>query len=124
MTLFTYQAKNKAGETYENTIEAADKIALYKIIHEEGGTLVSVKEAKSASLLNLSLDSFFAGITTQEKINFAKNLGAMIDAGLSVTRTLSVMNKQAKRKPLKALLTDLEADVSRGTTLSESLAKR
>lgn len=122
MLQFRYQAKNKEGQIYERSVEAADRLSLYGVIREEGGTVVSITETKGFSKpINITL---FGGIKTQEKINFAKNLGAMIDAGLSVTRALSVMSKQTKRKPLKALLSELESDVSHGTTLSESLAKR
>ncbi|MDO8565090.1 MAG: type II secretion system F family protein [bacterium] len=128
MPLYKYKAKSKTGEVYERAVEAADKFALYKIIREEGGTVVSIKEATGLGILNssfsFSLGSFFGGIKTQQKINFAKNLGSMIKAGLPVTRAISVMGKQTKSKSLKSLLADLEADVSHGTTLSEALNKR
>jgi type II secretory pathway component PulF len=65
----------------------------------------------------------FGGIKTHQKITFAKNLGLMISAGLPMTRALSVMGKQSKSKPFKKLLSDIEADVSHGKTLSESLNK-
>ena len=126
MPLYKYKAKNGAGEVYERSVEAPDKFALYKIIREEGGTIVSVKESKGLPGIgaSFSFGSLFGGIKTQQKINFAKNLGSMISAGLPVTRALSVMGKQAKSKAFKTLLADLEADVSRGSTLSESLSKR
>ncbi len=123
MTLYKYKAKNKAGELYERAVEAVDKFALYKIIREEGGSVVSIRETKRFNF-NISFGSFMGGIKTQQKINFAKNLGAMITAGLPVTRAISVMGKQAKGQALKSLLLNLEADVSHGSTLSEALGKR
>lgn len=123
MALFKYQAKNKEGEIYEKTVEVADRLAIYGIIREEGGTVVSIREVKSL-LPKMSLGSFFGRIKTQEKINIAKNLASMVDAGLSVTRALGVMAKQSRSTNLKALLATLESDVSHGLTLSESLAKR
>ncbi len=123
MVLYKYQAKNKTGELYERSVEVADKFALYKIIREEGGSVFSVREVKGF-MTSISFGNLFGGVKTQQKINFAKNLGAMIDAGLPMTRSLSVMSKQAKSKPLKSLLSDLEADISHGSTLSESLSKR
>lgn len=122
MPLFKYTAKNKDGESYERTVESPDRYALYKVIHDEGGTPVSIVEAGIKT--KISSASFFGGVKTQEKINFAKNLGSMVRAGLSVTRALSVMGKQAKRKPLKAVLSELESDVSKGASLSEALGKR
>jgi type IV pilus assembly protein PilC len=123
MALFKYTAKDKEGTQYEKTVEAPDRLALYGIIREEGGTVVAIHEAKKPSP-GLSFGGIIGGVKMQDKINFAKNLGAMLDAGLSVTRALSVMNKQAKSKAFKAVLADLEDDVSHGITLSEGLAKK
>jgi type IV pilus assembly protein PilC len=123
MAIFKYKARNSSGEVYERDVEAPDRYALYKIIRDEGGTVVSIEE-KRGLRKSLSLGSLFSGVKTQEKINFAKNLGSMITAGLPVTRALSVMSKQVKSKAFKSLLTDLEADISHGSTLSDALGKR
>lgn len=122
MTLYKYIAKDKEGKEYERTLEAKSRVDLYGIIREEGSSVVSIREAKSIASL-ISLSSIFGSVKTYQKITFAKNLGLMINAGLPMTRALSVMGKQSKSKPFKKLLSDLEADVSHGKTLSESLGK-
>lgn len=123
MTLYRYKAKDKEGNIYERTLEIGNRLDLYGVIREEGGTVISIKEARSRISL-ASLPSVFGGIKTHQKITFAKNLGMMMNAGLPVTRALSVMGKQSKSKPFKKLLSDLETDVSHGKTLSESLGKQ
>lgn len=122
MTLFKYQAKDKNGKTYERTLEARNRLELYSVIRKEGGSPISIREIKNALSLG-SLGNLLDGIRTHQKITFAKNLGLMINAGLPVTRALSVMSKQAKKGSLKKLLSDLEADISHGKTLSESLSQ-
>jgi len=124
MTLFKYQARNKEGQVYERSVEALDRIALYKVIRDEGGSVVVVHEEKPASsFFSFSFGSLLGKVKTQDKINFAKNLSSMIDAGLSVTRALNVMSKQSKSKGMRDLVSDLESEVSHGVTLSEALAK-
>lgn len=123
MALFKYQAKNKSGEVYERTVEAVDRFALYKVIRDEGGTVVTITEEKKSSG-QFSLNSLFGRVKTQDKINFAKNLGQMIDAGLSVTRALAVMSKQSKSVAMQSMLLELESDVSHGVTLSDALSKK
>ncbi|MBX4181403.1 type II secretion system F family protein, partial [Candidatus Parcubacteria bacterium] len=122
MTFYKYKAKSASGEEYERSVEAPDRFALYKIIRAEGGSVISIKEMKKAGG-NISTGSLFGGISAEQKINFAKNLGSMLAAGLPVTRAITVMGKQAKHKNFKKLLADIEADVSKGLTLSEALAK-
>src|SRR3989344_6074031 len=122
MTLYKYKAKDKEGKIYERTLEAPSKVEVYGEIRTENGTPILIKEVGRFKNI-FSFKDLFGGIKTQQKINFAKNLGAMINAGLSVTRALSVMSRQSNKKSFKKLLTDLESDVSHGKTLSESLAK-
>ncbi len=124
MTLFTYQAKDSQGNTYTGSHEAPSKLELYAFIREEGGRLISVKEVRTGSMFAGMFAKFFGNIGTHDKITFARNLGAMITAGLSVTRALAVMEKQAKNKALKSLLTELANDVSKGEPLSAAMAKR
>ncbi len=123
MTQYTYTAKRSDGSTYESAFEAKSKLEVFSHIRGEGGTLISLKEAKSKSGGLGSLGSLFGGIKTHQKITFARNLGSMITAGLPVTRALEVMEKQAKNKTLKNLLSDLEAEVSKGQPLSEAMKK-
>lgn len=123
MALFKYTARNKEGEVYERMTEVADRLAVYGVIRSEGGSVVSIKEVKSF-IPSISLASLFSGVKTQDKINFAKNLSAMVTAGLPVTRSLAVMGKQAKSKALTALFVGLESDVNHGVTLSDALSKR
>ena len=123
MPLYKYKAKDKEGKIYEKTLEVQSRYDLYTIIREEGGSVVSIHEVGKIKLPS-SFGNIFNGIKTQQKITMAKNLGLMMNAGLPVTRALSVMSRQSKSRPFKKLLTDLETDVSHGKTLSESLGKR
>ena len=122
MTLYKYKARDREGKIYERNTDVKSRAEIYGLIREEGGSPVSIEEVKSFLSME-SLSSIFSGIKTQQKIVFAKNLGLMMDAGLPVTRALSVMGKQAKGKAMKKLLSDIETDISHGQTLSESLNK-
>lgn len=123
MTLYTYKAKNKDGKEYEKTLEAESRLEIYNVIRDEGATVVAIRETKKP-LARLSPRGLFKGVKTHEKITFAKNLGSMMKAGLSVNRALSVMSRQSKNKAFKALLMELESDISHGKTLSESLSRQ
>jgi type IV pilus assembly protein PilC len=122
MPLFTFKAMKSTGEAFEGTRESADKFALYKELKSEGVTVVSAEEGKkggfSMSFGNIKL---FSRVKPQDKITFARNLGAMIEAGLPVSRALQVMEKQAKNPKLKEALAGILSDIDGGKTLSESM---
>lgn len=121
MATYTYKAKDAEGKEYEGTHEAADKFALYRDIKKEGGQVLSATEqkVKGAGALSFKLP-FVGGVKMHDKIIFARNLSSMIEAGLPITRALSIMERQSKGE-LKKVLQRLEEEISKGVTLSEAM---
>lgn len=122
MTHFIYKAKNTEGKVHKGEMDAKDKYDLYKMIREGGEEVVNVREKSSGGgFITKLLPTMGQKVKTQEKINFARNLGSMIGAGLSMSRALSVMERQTGNKTLKKILVALQEEVSSGKTLSDSM---
>lgn len=121
MAHFTYKAVNSSGQSYEGEMDAQDRFVVYRKIRSEGGSVVFVNEVKKRTLFDGKFSNMFGSIKAIEKITFARNLGSMIEAGLSVTRALTVMEKQSKNKKLKAILNSLNENISKGQSLSDGM---
>lgn len=126
MAHFIYKAKKSSGEIYKGERDANDRFDLYKILKQSGEEVIEVKEKRGVNLvsksnLNISLP-FLNQIKAQEKINFARNLGSMITAGLSMSRALTVIERQSKNKKFKKVVNDIQENITKGKTLSESMA--
>lgn len=122
MPIFHYKVVDKEGKKQEGTMEAKDKFALYHFIKQDDSTVISVdeiKSKKSLSFLNFDL-SFLKGVRMHDKITFAKNLSKMLDAGLPITRGLSIMERQASGI-FKKILVSLNESISKGNTFSDSM---
>lgn len=124
MPTFHYKALNKEGSSYEGTMEAADRFAVYRKIREAGDSVIFATEERSRAARLFSNIGFGGKVKQHDKIIFARNLAAMIEAGLPVTRALAVMEKQAKQRALKTTLKDLIDDVTKGKSLSESMKSK
>lgn len=123
MSHFIYKAKKPSGEVYKGEHDAADRYELYKILKESGDEVVDVREGKSMNLKAFSISlPFLHSVKAQEKITFARNLGSMITAGLSMTRALAVMERQTRNKEMIKILAALQAGVGEGKTLSEAMS--
>jgi len=123
MTHFIYKAKKANGEVYKGEHDANDRYDLYKILKQSGEEPIEVKEKSLASVKNISISlPFLHAVKTHEKITFARNLGSMITAGLSMSRALEVMERQTKNKELKKILNSLQENISQGKTLSDAMA--
>lgn len=120
---FKFKAQKSTGEIYEGEREAIDKFTLSKDLKSEGDSIISASEVMAPKKFDLmSYFKFFGGIKMHEKIVLARNLGAMLEAGLPLSRALAVMEKQARKQSLKELLATVNNNISKGKTLSQSLA--
>ncbi|MEK7635438.1 MAG: type II secretion system F family protein [Patescibacteria group bacterium] len=108
------------GEELEETKEFSDKATLYKEVRSSNGSIISAEEVKG-NKIGLKFFSLNRKIKSQEIITFAKNLSVMVDAGLAVSRALSILTKQSKNKGLIVILESLNDSVNGGETLSKSL---
>jgi type IV pilus assembly protein PilC len=122
---FKFKAIKNNGKRYEGTAESQSKFSLYNELKADGNMLISAEELNPAKLWNYLLKyfSFFGGISTAQKITFAKNLSAMTKAGLSLSRALSVIERQTKNTRFKNVVEGLNLEIKKGNTLSEALKK-
>lgn len=102
-------------------IEADSRFNVYATIRNEGGTVVHIEPQKTFSLSRFNI-SFGTGVKRIEIIQTAKNLSAMLSAGLSISRALSVIERQSSNKSLKNIMTGLSEAVRKGSSFHESLA--
>ena len=126
MPTFTYKAI-RSGETepYEGTVEAEDRFKVYSLVRKENAQILSVEEKTfgGVSLLKGDVLAPLRRVSETDKILFARNLGAMIKAGLSISRALSVLERQTTSLKLKEVLSCLSNDIQKGSSLSEAMAK-
>jgi len=81
-------------------------------------------EESSTSWLNLNRwNALLSSVKEYDKILLARNLGAMLTAGLALARALAVLERQTKNPKLKGVIAQIASDVRRGNTLHDALAK-
>ena len=125
MSHFIFKAKKLSGEVYKGERDANDRYELYKILKDQGEEIIEFKEKKQSKGFNFNFNlSFFDKVKTIEKINFARNLGAMLEAGLALSRALVVIERQSKNKSFKKAVGNLIQEVDKGVTLSEAMSKQ
>lgn len=127
MPSFTYKAKKADGPEYDGTFDGVDRFALFRHIREEGGTVISFeeKDGERRHTLNVSLDAinvFLSRVKEHDKISLARNLGAMLSAGLAVSRALAILDRQMRHPALRKIFTHLQNSISAGKNLHEGLA--
>ena len=121
---FKYKIQNKNKEIVEGVIESPDKFVLAREFREKGEIPLSISEVGDNKGKGLSMNiTLFRGVSLSEKMMFTNNLSGMLSAGLSLSRALSILEKQSTNSYFKEVLVALEDDVSKGNTLSEGMKK-
>lgn len=124
MAKFSYTAQKSDGEMYSGTTEARDRFELYQIVRREGGHIISMDQQGAGGWLDIQYwNARFSTVKEYDKVLFARNLGAMLSAGLSLARALSVLERQTTSVRLKQVIGEVAAGVRKGETLNEGLKK-
>lgn len=120
--LATIRKQGTADE--ERIVEAVSRFEVYDRVRGEGGYVVAIEEQRGFSLgalarFNISIGS---GVKRIEVIRMSKNLAAMLSAGLSVSRALSVIERQSGNSRMKTIAADLAESIKKGSSFHEALA--
>lgn len=121
---YKYKAIKKSGEVYESFLDVKTESDVYAFLKSNEETLVYVEEASEVSFMdraNSLVDRIFGDVKEDDKISFAHNLGAMIEAGLPVSRALDVIERQTKQKKFKAMIAEINGSIKKGKSLSSSM---
>lgn len=120
-----YKAQKSDGSFYEGERESPDKFALSREFASAGETLIQATESKPVAHLHVTIRKLFSfrrRVSMHDKIAFARNLAGMLSAGLTVSRALSVLERQTRSKRFKAVITGLITKISVGENLSRAFS--
>ena len=121
---FSYKAKIKEGQIINGSMESNDRFSLARELKSRNYTIISIKEIKGDSIdVDKIFQKFFSRVKNQELIIFTKNLSGMLKAGLSLSRAISVLQKQTKNQKFNSILIALNNEINAGGTLSSGLEK-
>jgi len=122
MPQFFYIAKSINGKEKHGVIESQDEREIAHSLHQEGFVLVSAtQQLGPGKRFSFALPSF--GVPLKEKIFFCRNLQVMLSAGLSLPRSLSILEMQTKNAHLHSAITKIREEINRGITFSEALTR-
>ncbi|MEK7081393.1 MAG: type II secretion system F family protein [Patescibacteria group bacterium] len=123
MANFEYKALKNDGTEFGGQAEASDKFSLSRDLKKNGYTLLYAKNLDGKINFLERLNGLFAKVKIHEKIIFAKNLSAMIKAGLSISRAMDIIDKQTANAKFKKVIEGLSQEIKKGGNLSQAMAK-
>jgi type IV pilus assembly protein PilC len=122
MPFYEYTARDASGKVLAGAIEADSDANVTQKLREMGYFITNLHRKQSAVGLGEYM-ARFKGIGLKDLAVFSRQFATMVNAGLSLVRTLSILEEQTTQKKLREVIGAVRTDIEGGATLSASLAK-
>ena len=121
MTSFTYSAINAQGLELKGELRAPDLDAAKEQLRKRGLLPKRLTAAKSGA--SSEGRGLFKKVNPKALQIFSRQFATLIEAGVSVVSSLSILHDQTSDKHLAPIVAEIQADVESGMILSKALAQ-
>ena len=122
MPLFEYTARNSAnGQIQKGQVDLKSREEVSAYLRKNRMMLVSVREAPKKVTLGGGLGK--ARVKIRDIVIFTRQFATMINAGLPLVQSLTILADQTENKSLKEVTRAVVHDVESGNTLADAFAK-
>jgi type IV pilus assembly protein PilC len=120
MPLFEYTARNSAnGQIQKGQVDVKSREEVSAYLRKNRMILVSVREAPK----KITLGGGKGRVTIRDIVIFTRQFATMINAGLPLVQSLTILAEQTENKALKEVTKAVVHDVEAGNTLADAFSK-
>ena len=125
MTRFRYVASDEAARIFEGGLEAEDERGAVRWLRSRGYYPIRIQpeDARASASVLGSLTGPAWWPTRQDVLIFTQQFHTLLEAGLEVDRALAILSELVDNRRLQEVTRAVLADVQRGLSLADSLAK-
>jgi type IV pilus assembly protein PilC len=120
---FHYNSIDASGHKSKGTVEAPSEAAATSMLRGRGETPLKMFEAGHGMQRELKIPGLGNKTSIKDLAVFSRQFATMTSSGMSLMRSLSIMEEQTSAPMLKKTLGEVRDDVSSGVSLSSSMAK-
>jgi len=121
MATYAFKALDLSGAPSRGEIDAGDKQAVAAQLRSKGLIVVDIEEQVPASAGDIL--ARFKRVKADELVIATRQLSTMVNSGMSLLRSLYVIEEQTENEKLRDVWIAVRKDVEAGLALSDSLAK-
>lgn len=122
MATFIVQVKDKAGNILNERVVADSQDEARRILKKRFAAIGKIKKA-GMEFDMASIEAAMSKVTVKDKAIFSRQFAVLVNAGVAIIRTLTVLAEQSSNPKFKKALQTISGDVQQGTNLSEAMAK-
>ncbi len=120
--MYEYRARDRSGKVFDGELEATSSAAVANTLRARGMLPLSVGEKKASVLQKeLKIPGFGGRIKQKEIALISRQLATMVNSGLTLIRSLSILEDQSESPALKEIIGKVRTSVEQGVSLSAAL---
>jgi type IV pilus assembly protein PilC len=120
MSTFAFKAIDLTGRQSKGTVDADSKQAVADQLKARGLIVLDISDKATSKEINLP---WADKVKTGDLTVMTRQLATMVSSGMTILRTLYVLEGQTESKPLKETLTKVRKDVEAGLPFSDALER-
>jgi type IV pilus assembly protein PilC len=120
VSTYVFKAMDLAGGKARGELEADSKQAVSDQLKQRGLIVLDIADKHASREISLR---FMEGVKVSELAVFSRQLATMISSGMSILRSLYVLEEQTESKFLKETIVAVRKDVEAGLSLSAAMAR-
>ena len=122
-TTFDYKVRDRSGNLIEGSLDGDNLALVVGRLRSMGYLPVSVTPARAGFRGEIEIPGITDRIKGKEIATFTRQFATMVESGLSINRSLTVLSAQVANKHFSRVIREVRDGVETGLALSEALAK-
>src|SRR3989440_11684444 len=121
---YTYKVRDRAGKVLEGSIEADSTKLVAERLRSMGYVPIAIdRKSNTGMKKELHIPGLGNRVKMKDIAVFSRQFATMINSGLTLLRSLTILAGQTENKVLADMLDQVRADVEKGASLSQALAR-
>ncbi len=122
MAIFRYSAKDNTGRLISGQIEADSDAMVVDRLRDMGFFITNLERMVERTDVFQFLQGL-TGIGLKDLAIFSRQFATMVNSGLSLVRTLNILEQQSSNRRLKEIVAQVRVDVEAGRPLSDAMGR-
>jgi type IV pilus assembly protein PilC len=129
MAMFDYSGRDRSGQKVAGRLDAKSITEAKQILKLMGVATPKIKSDTGGNSGSIPLPKFLSDllekktVSDSDLVTFTKQLSVMIDAGVSVIKSLEILENQASNPVMARAIASVRGQVERGLELGDALEK-
>ena len=120
---FQYSVRDRTGKVVSGTLEADSPATVAAKLKQMGYSPISISKHKAGMKTEIKIPGFGGKVKLKDLAVMSRQFAVMINSGLSLLRSLTILAEQTENKVLADILGEVRNDIETGVALSTAMAK-